>query len=118
MWIELTTMRAPDYFGEAAMQGRTVRGAAAIADSTVEVLVLLKLDFDLKIDPETRDMLNVLVAQYPKDEAFVRCLAWRAGQGVVDMLVRGACSALLEWTVAGLFWSSPACACAAVCRIA
>ena len=75
MWMELTTMRAPDYFGEAAMLGRGVRHAAAIADSAVEVLVLLKLDFDLKIDAATRDVLNVLVSQYPKDATFVRYAA-------------------------------------------
>jgi CRP-like cAMP-binding protein len=72
MWVELTTMRAPDYFGEAAMLGRGIRHAAAIADSTVEVLVLLKVDFDLKIDTETRDVLNVLVSQYPNDANFVK----------------------------------------------
>jgi CRP-like cAMP-binding protein len=72
MWIELTTMHAPDYLGEAAMLGRGVRHAAAIADSAVEVLVLLKLDFDLKIDAETRDILNVLVSQYPKDATFIK----------------------------------------------
>lgn len=65
-------MHAPDYFGEAAMLGRGVRHAAAIADSAVEVLVLLKLDFDLKIDAETRDILNVLVSQYPKDATFIK----------------------------------------------
>jgi hypothetical protein len=73
MWVELTTMRAPDYFGEAAMLGSGVRHAAAIADSAVEVLVLLKLDFDLKIDAETREVLNVLVSQYPRDANFVQC---------------------------------------------
>jgi hypothetical protein len=72
MWMELTTMHAPDYFGEAAMLGRGIRHAAAIADSAVEVLVLLKLDFDLKIDAETRDILNVLVSQYPKDATFIK----------------------------------------------
>lgn len=95
MWIELTTMRAPDYFGEAAMLGRGVRHAAAIADSTVEVLVLLKLDFDLKIDAETRDVLNVLVSQYPKDANFVQCAAQTALAHEANLRSRVTCHHVL-----------------------
>lgn len=66
-------MRAPDYFGEAAMLGRSERHATAIADSAVEVLVLLKLDFDLKLDGASRQQLKILVSQYPKDSNYVQC---------------------------------------------
>jgi hypothetical protein len=73
VWVELTTLLAPEYFGEMAMLGRGIRHGAAIAASNIEVLVLTKLDFDLKIDAETRDLLNVLVSQYPKDQRLLGC---------------------------------------------
>lgn len=72
-WVELSTLEAPDYFGEAAVLRRGVRHATAIATSSVEVLVLAKLDFDLKVDAETRNVVGVLVAQYPKDPQLLRC---------------------------------------------
>lgn len=74
-WVELSTLEAPDYFGEAAVLRRGVRHATAIAMSSVEVLVLAKLDFDLKVDVDTRDVVGVLVAQYPKDPQLLRCAA-------------------------------------------
>lgn len=75
--MELSTLEAPDYFGEAAVLRRGMRHATAIATSSVEVLVLAKLDFDLKVDAETREVVGVLVAQYPKDPQLLRCAhAW------------------------------------------
>lgn len=78
-WVELSTLEAPDYFGEAAVLRRGVRHATAIATSATEVLVLAKLDFDLKVDAATRDVVGVLVAQYPKDPQLLRCVRVRAG---------------------------------------
>eukprot|EP00892_Ulva_mutabilis_P010327 jgi/Ulvmu1/7667/UM038_0096.1 len=73
-WVELSTLEAPDYLGEAAVLRRGVRHATAIAMSSVEVLVLAKLDFDLKVDADTRDVVGVLVAQYPKDPELLRSM--------------------------------------------
>lgn len=72
-WIELSTLEGPDYFGEAAMLNRGVRHATVIADSNVEVLVLTKVDFDLKIDREARDVVGILVSSYPKDTCILKC---------------------------------------------
>lgn len=72
-WIELSTLEGPDYFGEAALLSRGFRHAAVIADSNVEILVLTKVDFDLKIDPDARDLMGILVSNYPKDKDILKC---------------------------------------------
>lgn len=72
-WIELATLEGPDYFGEAAMLSRGLRHATVIADCNVEILVLTKVDFDLKIDREARDVVSILVSNYPKDKVILQC---------------------------------------------
>lgn len=72
-WIELSTLEGPDYFGEAAVLTRGLRHASAIAHSNVELLVLSKVDFDLKIDSKARELVGVLVSKYPKDHQLLRC---------------------------------------------
>jgi CRP-like cAMP-binding protein len=71
-WVELSVLEGPDYFGEAAVLGRGVRHATAIANSNVELLVLTKVDMDLKIDSESRELVGVLVSKYPKDDQLLR----------------------------------------------
>lgn len=77
-WIELSTLEGPDYFGEAAMLSRGVRHATVIADSNVEILVLTKVDFDLKIDRDARDVVGILVSNYPKDKQILRYVFCRS----------------------------------------
>jgi len=77
MWVELAQVRAVDYFGESAMlgHGRGLRHAAALASGPVEVLVLSKVDFEMKVDATTRAQIHLLVSCYPKDAAFVKCVS-------------------------------------------
>ena len=79
-WIELSTLEGPDYFGEAAMLSRGVRHATVIADSNVEILVLTKVDFDLKIDRDARDVVAILVSNYPKDKQILRYVFCRSSK--------------------------------------
>lgn len=60
------------------MLSRGVRHATAIADSKVEILALTKVDFDLKIDRDVRDVVGILVSNYPKDKAILKCASLAA----------------------------------------
>ena len=67
-------MNGPDYFGEAAIMGvRGLRKATAISGSAVELLVLNKLDFDMKVGSDTRAHINLLNANFKRDETILKC---------------------------------------------
>jgi CRP-like cAMP-binding protein len=72
-WIDLATLEGPDYFGEAAILTRGFRHATALADSKVELLALTKVDFDLRIDQDAREVVGILVSNYPKDNDILKC---------------------------------------------
>lgn len=74
VWVEFANVMAPDNFGESSLLGRGLRAGAALCGSTVEVLKLNKVDFDMKVDVNVGAVIQTVVANYPKDSKFIRCV--------------------------------------------